>query len=63
MVAGCAVLIASLIVRDGNLTGKWVTFPYAGLLTKLVGLFILVMGMTLTVIAFKKPGWISLEER
>jgi hypothetical protein len=62
MLAGCAVLIASLIVRDGNLTGKWVTFPYAGLLTKLVGVLILAMGGGLTILPFMKPDFIALED-
>jgi len=62
MIAGCAVLVASLIVRDGNLTGKWVTFPYAGLVTKLVGVFIFVIGLVLTVLPFKKPGFLTLDD-
>src|SRR5438105_8941154 len=61
MIGGCAVIIGSLIVRDGNLTGKWVTFPYAGLVTKLVGIFILTIGGVLTILPFKKPGFMTLE--
>jgi hypothetical protein len=62
MIAGCAVLVASLIIRDGNLTGKWVTFPYAGLVTKLVGLFIFIIGLVLTLLPFKKPGFLALDD-
>jgi hypothetical protein len=56
------VLVASLIIRDGNLTGKWVTFPYAGLVTKLVGLFIFIIGLVLTLLPFKKPGFLALDD-
>jgi hypothetical protein len=47
VVAGMAILIASLIVRDGNLTGKMLTFPYAGLLTRIVGTLVMILGMAL----------------
>jgi hypothetical protein len=47
VVAGMAILVASLIIRDGNLTGKMLTFPYAGLLTRVVGTLVLVLGMAL----------------
>jgi hypothetical protein len=45
VVGGMAILVASLIIRDGNLTGKMLTFPYAGLLTRAVGTLVLVLGM------------------
>jgi hypothetical protein len=45
VVAGMAILVASLIIRDGNLTGKMLTFPYAGLLTRVVGTIVMVLGM------------------
>lgn len=53
---GCGVLIASLIVRDGNLTGKFVTFPFAGAVTRMLGIFIFVIGLTLVVVPFTKWG-------
>jgi hypothetical protein len=62
MIVGCAVMVASLIVRDGNLTGKWVTFPYAGLVTKIVGLFIFLIGLVFTVLPFRKPGFLTLDD-
>jgi hypothetical protein len=33
MIVGCGVMVASLIVRDGNLTGKWLPFRKPGFLT------------------------------
>lgn len=47
IVAGLAVLIASLILRDGNLTGRMPTFPYAGLVTKILGAVVMITGMCL----------------
>lgn len=44
---GMAVLIASLIIRDGNITGRMPTFPFAGMLTKLVGVMVFAVGMFL----------------
>jgi hypothetical protein len=47
VVLGMAVLIASLILRDGNLSGQMPTFPFAGLLTRVAGTLVMVMGMFL----------------
>jgi hypothetical protein len=47
VVLGMAVLIASLILRDGNLTGEMPTFPFAGLLARVVGTLVMVVGMVL----------------
>jgi hypothetical protein len=44
------------------LTGKWVTFPYAGLVTKIVGLFIFLIGLVFTVLPFRKPGFLTLDD-
>ena len=53
---GVAVLLFGLVVRDGNRTGKWVTFPYAGTLTLLAGTGVLVTGMSLVAGAFGMIG-------
>ena len=47
VVAGLAILIASLVLRDGNLTGKMPTIPYAGLMARLIGTIVMVLGMFL----------------
>jgi hypothetical protein len=47
VVAGMAILVASLIIRDGNRTGQMQTFPYAGLLTRILGTLVMVVGMAL----------------
>jgi hypothetical protein len=52
---GLATVIASLVIRDGNLTGRFVTFPFAGALTKMVGTFILLLGGTLAALPFFRP--------
>jgi hypothetical protein len=52
---GLGVLFASLVIRDGNLTGRFVTFPFAGALTKIVGMVILGLGGGLTILPFMRP--------
>jgi hypothetical protein len=47
VVAGMAILIASLILRDGNLTGRMPTIPYAGLLARILGTAVMIGGMAL----------------
>lgn len=37
IVGGFAIALASLVLRDGNLTGRMPTIPYAGLIAKIFG--------------------------
>lgn len=57
MILGSGVLIASLILRDGNITGKLPTFPYAGMITKLVGMAFFVFGLVMVVIPLRRPAY------
>ena len=52
--AGAGICFFGLVVRDGNRSGKWVTFPYAGGLTIMAGVFVLAMGITLVGVVFAK---------
>jgi hypothetical protein len=49
-----ALIFTGLILRDGNRTGRFVTFPYAGGLTIAVGIAVLSIGCVLLVGVFKK---------
>jgi hypothetical protein len=46
------LVFGGLVLRDGNLSGRFVTFPFAGGLTITVGIFLLVIGLVLTVVPF-----------
>ncbi len=59
MALGAGVVVAGLILRDGNLTGRFVTFPFAGGLTIMAGVILLVFGLALTVVPFTKAGYSS----
>jgi hypothetical protein len=52
--SGVALIFTGLILRDGNRTGRFVTFPYAGGLTIAVGIAVLSIGCVLLVGVFKK---------
>jgi hypothetical protein len=52
MALGAGVVFAGLILRDGNTSGRFVTFPFAGGLTIVAGAFLLVIGLVLTVVPF-----------
>jgi hypothetical protein len=54
MPLGVAVAFGGLVLRDGNLSGRFVTFPFAGALTIMAGVFLLVIGLVLTVVPFMK---------
>ena len=51
---GVAVLLASLVLTDGNQTGRLVTFPLAGDLTAVLGTAVLVFGGLLLAAAFRR---------
>jgi len=53
-VAGAALAFFGLVLRDGNRTGKWVTFPFAGGVTITAGASVLVMGVVTLAMAFGK---------
>lgn len=53
-VVGVCVIFFGLILRDGNRTGKWVTFPFAGGLTILTGTAITILGVCLLAVVFAK---------
>ena len=54
MPLGVAVAFGGLVLWDGNLSGRFVTFPFAGGLTIMAGVFRLVLGIVLTVVPFTK---------
>ena len=54
MPLGVAVAFGGLVLRDGNLSGRFVTFPFAGAITIMAGVFLLVIGLALTVVPFMK---------
>ena len=58
LIVGAGLLFASLVLRDGNLTGKFVTFPFAGLVTKLIGVLVTVTGLFLVTFPFRKPSYL-----
>jgi hypothetical protein len=45
MAFGVGVSFGGLVLRDGNLSGRFVTFPFAGALTIMAGVFLLVIGL------------------
>lgn len=45
--AGAAVILLGMLLRSGNTSGKFVTFPFAGGLTILLGTMILVVGLVM----------------
>jgi hypothetical protein len=51
---GAAVTFGGMVLRDGNLSGRFVTFPFAGGFTMMAGVFLLVIGIVLTVVPFTK---------
>jgi hypothetical protein len=53
---GIAVCFFGLVLRDGNRTGRFVTFPYAGTLTISVGVCLLAFGCLPLAYVFKKIG-------
>ncbi|GAC1475915.1 MAG: hypothetical protein NVSMB9_29340 [Isosphaeraceae bacterium] len=53
---GVAVIFGGLILRDGNLSGRFVTFPFAGGLTIMAGTFIVVFGSLPLYFLLKRVG-------
>jgi hypothetical protein len=53
-VAGAGICVFGLVVRDGNRSGRWVTFPFAGSLTIMVGVAVLVIGISMVAVVFAK---------
>jgi hypothetical protein len=51
---GVGMTFAGLVLRDGNRTGRFVTFPFAGGLTIMAGIGVLSVGLVLTVVPFMK---------
>jgi hypothetical protein len=51
---GGGVIFAGLVLRDGNRTGRFVTFPFAGGLTISAGTVVILVGLVLTVVPFMK---------
>jgi hypothetical protein len=54
--AGGVVIFFGLAVADWNQRGEIAAFPFAGYLTQLLGLMILVFGLALVVLPFYKPS-------
>jgi hypothetical protein len=52
--SGVALIFTGLILRDGNRTGRFVTFPFAGGLTVMVGVGVLSIGCVLLAGVFRK---------
>jgi hypothetical protein len=52
--SGVALIFTGLILRDGNRTGRFVTFPFAGGLTIMVGVAVLSIGGVILAGVFKK---------
>lgn len=53
-VLGAGVFLLGLVLREGNRSGKWVTFPFAGALTILTGTGVFVIGVALLSVVFAK---------
>ena len=56
VIAGAGVAFFGMILRDGNRTGKWVTFPFAGGITMTAGACVAVIGITMIAMVFGKTG-------
>ena len=56
VIAGAGLAFFGMILRDGNRTGKWVTFPFAGGITMTAGACVAVMGITMVALVFGKTG-------
>ncbi|MSR60364.1 MAG: hypothetical protein EXS05_22435 [Planctomycetaceae bacterium] len=54
MALGAATMFGGLVLRDGNRSGKFVTFPFAGALTIMLGIFVFVMGLTFAAVPFAR---------
>jgi hypothetical protein len=52
--AGIALIFTGMILRDGNLSGRFVTFPFAGGLTIAVGIAVLSIGAVFLAGVFRK---------
>jgi hypothetical protein len=55
-IIGVAVMLVGLVLRDGNRTGRFVTFPFAGTLTIGLGMIPLCFGCMALYFLFKRPG-------
>ena len=56
VIAGGGLAFLGLVLRDGNQTGKWVTFPFAGGIAMTAGACLAVVGLTTVALVFGKTG-------
>jgi hypothetical protein len=56
LILGLAVGLFGLVLRDGNRTGRFVTFPYAGSITITIGTCIAGVGCTILYGRFTRSG-------